>query len=76
MTKDEQFLIKFYELSPTEALHYLTIGRAIGQNDRGAYVIARDLAQANFIKKSAGEGFYTLTPHGAQLVRCLLKEKT
>lgn len=76
-TKDELFLLKLFELasqqgSPQEALDRLLIGRAIGQNDKGALVIARDLAQANFIKKGEGETVY-LTDHGLWLVNSLLE---
>ncbi len=76
VTKDEQFLLKLYELSsklgnPQEAIDRYEVGRAIGQNDKGTYVISRDLAQANFIKKSEGDHVY-LTDHGLRLVESLL----
>lgn len=76
-TKDELFLLKLYELAtqrgnPQTAIDRFTIGRAIGQNDKGANVIARDLAQANFIKKGEGDAVY-LTDHGLRLVHSLLK---
>jgi hypothetical protein len=76
-TKDELFLLKLYELSsklggPQEAIDRYEIGRAIGQNDKGANIIARDLAQANFIKKGAGEAVF-LTDHGLRLVKTLLQ---
>lgn len=76
-TKDELFLLKLYELSsklggPQEAVDRYEVGRAIGQNDKGANVIARDLAQANFIKKAEGEMVY-LTDHGLWLVKSLLQ---
>ncbi len=59
-TKDEFFLVKLHELalkkgSPYEEIDRYEIGRAIGQNDRGTTVIARDLAQANFVKKGEAE---------------------
>ena len=75
-TKDELFLLKLHELAgqlgdAQEEIDRYAIGRAIGQNDRGANVIARDLAAANFIKKGEGEAVY-LTDHGLSLVHLLL----
>jgi hypothetical protein len=75
-TKDELFLLKLHELAskrgnPQEEVDRYEIGRAIGQNDKGTYVIARDLAQANFVKKGEGESVY-LTDHGMRLVASLL----
>ncbi|MBS0620016.1 MAG: hypothetical protein JSS61_00965 [Verrucomicrobia bacterium] len=72
MTKDEMFLVKLYELATAQGDPYaefdrFAIGRAIGQNDRGANVIARDLAQANFVKKGDGDAVY-ITDHGIRLV--------
>ncbi len=77
-TKDELFLVKLYELASSQgdaqgAIDRYVIGRAIGQNDRGANTIARDLAAANFIKKGDGDAVY-LTEHGLKLVRVLLGE--
>jgi hypothetical protein len=77
-TKDERFLLKLHELARKSGDFQLevdrfVIGRAIGQNDRGANVIARDLAQANFIKKGDGTAVY-LTEHGLRFVRSLLNE--
>lgn len=77
-TKDELFLLKLYELASNsgdsqQEIDRFLIGRAIGQNDRGADVIARDLAQANFIKKGEGSAVY-LTDHGLRLVQLLLRE--
>lgn len=76
MTKDELFLLKLYELASLQGdsqgkIDLLVIGRAIGQNDRGANIIARDLAAANFVKKGDGGAVY-LTDHGLKLVRILL----
>jgi hypothetical protein len=76
-TKDELFLLKLYELAlkkggAQEEVDRFVVGRAIGQNDKGANVIARDLAQANFIKKGQGEAVY-LTDHGLRLVQVLLQ---
>ncbi len=76
-TKDELFLMKLYEFAsklggPQEPVDRYEIGRAIGQNDRGTYVISRDLAQANFVKKGEGESVY-LTDHGLRLVQSLLE---
>ncbi len=77
-TKDELFLLKLQEIAlkrggPQEEVDRLEIGRAIGQNDKGAYVIARDLAQANFVKKGEGECVY-LTDHGMRLVQALTNQ--
>lgn len=78
-TKDELFLLKLYELAssngePQLAIDRFVIGRAIGQNDKGAYVIARDLAQANFVKKGDGDAV-ALTDHGLRLVHSLLESR-
>jgi hypothetical protein len=78
-TKDELFLLKLHELASErggtrEEVDRFAIGRAIGQNDRGADVIARDLAQTNFIKKGEGSAVY-LTEHGLRLVQFLIGEK-
>lgn len=79
MTKDEIFVLKLYELSmqlgtPYEQINYLEIARAIGQNNRGAQVIARDLAQANFIKKAKEDRIY-LTDHGLKLVNEIMEQQ-
>ena len=71
-TKDELFLLKLYEMAsalgdPKAEVDCLAVAKAIGQNDRGGIVIARDLAQANFIKKGE-EGAVYLTDHGLRLV--------
>jgi hypothetical protein len=75
-TKDEQFLLKLHELATKagnleHAVDRFAIGRAIGQNDRGSNIIARDLVAANFLKKGEGEAVY-LTEHGLRLVQILL----
>jgi hypothetical protein len=77
-SKDELFLLKLHELAskrgdPQEALDRYEIGRAIGINDRGANIIARDLAQANFVRKGEGDAVY-LTEHGLHLVHSLHKQ--
>ena len=79
-TKDELFLLKLYELASKsgdiqQEIDRFFIGRSIGQNDRGANVIARDLAAANFIKKGEGSAVY-LTDHGLRLVQFLLENNT
>lgn len=78
-TKDELFLLKLYELAlkagdVKTAFNRFAIGRAIGQNDKGANVIARDLAQANFVKKADGDEVY-LTDHGLRLVERLIEDE-
>ena len=75
MTKDEMFLLKLYEMAVQAgdlqlAVDRFVVGRAIGQNDKGANIIARDLAQANFIKKAEGDAVY-LTENGLRLVNTL-----
>lgn len=71
-TKDELFLLKLHQLAtqagdPQAEIDRYIIGRAIGQNDKGTYVISRDLAAANFIKKGEGDAVY-LTDHGVRFV--------
>lgn len=78
-TKDEIFLLKLFEVAleqgnPWEQVDKYTVGRAIGQNDRGIDIIVRDLAQANFIKKGEANCIY-LTQNGLNLIE-LLKEKS
>lgn len=78
-TKDELFLLKLHEIAhqngdPQHAVCRFAIGRLIGQNDRGANIIARDLCAANFVKKG-GETEVYLTDHGLSLVTCLLEER-
>ena len=77
-TKDQLFLIKLHEMALkqggfSEEVESLVVGRAIGLNDRAINTIARDLAQANFIKKGEGQSIF-LTEHGLKLVLQLLKE--
>lgn len=76
-TKDELFLLKLHELASAQGDVYAQIdiyavGRAIGQNDKGASTIARLLAQTNFIKKGDVDHAVYLTPHGLKLVDLLL----
>ena len=79
ITKDEQFLLKLYEFATQagdieRAFDRFAIGRAIGQNDRGANIIARDLVAANFVKKGEGDAVY-LTAHGLCLIKILLNSR-
>lgn len=79
MTKDEIFVLKLYELAmqlgtPYELIDCLEIAKAIGQNTKGAQVIARDLAQANFIKKAEDNRVY-LTDHGLKLVDQIIEQQ-
>ena len=76
MTKDEKFVLKLHELAAKLGDIYTPIdrfevGRAIGQNDRGSYIISRDLAQANFVKKAEGDAVF-LTENGLRLVQSLV----
>lgn len=78
-TKDELFLLKLYEMaaalgSPEEEIDRYTIGRAIGQNNKGVDTIVKHLAQANFVKKGAHDALY-LTLHGIRLVEHLREER-
>ena len=78
-TKDELFLLKLHALATQQGneqqpFDRFIIGRAIGQNDKGANVIARDLAQANFVKKGEGDEVF-LTENGLRLVTSLLADK-
>ncbi|PWU15021.1 MAG: hypothetical protein C5B45_03350 [Chlamydiae bacterium] len=79
MTKDEIFVLKLYELAMQSGTPYgqidcLEIAKAIGQNTKGAQVIARDLAQANFVKKAEGNRVY-LTDHGLKLVQQVVQQQ-
>ncbi|MDR2539590.1 MAG: hypothetical protein LBC45_03150 [Chlamydiales bacterium] len=79
MTKDEIFVLKLYELAvqsgaPYEQIDYLEVAKFIGQNIKGAQIIARDLAQANFIKKAEGNKIY-LTDHGLKLVAQIIEQQ-
>lgn len=78
-TKDEMFLLKVFEMasslgSPEREVSSREVTRLIGQNERGGKVIARDLAQANFIKNGEEDRVY-LTDHGLLLVEQLLTER-
>lgn len=74
-TKDEQFLVKLYELALKSGdekapIDRYVVGRAIGQNDKGINAITTLLAKANFIKKQ-GDLAFSLTDHGLSLVHDL-----
>ena len=73
-TKDELFLLKLYELAGEGEIDRYTIGRAIGQNDKGIDTIVNLLAQANFIKKGSDNAVF-LTPHGMRLALQLRGER-
>jgi hypothetical protein len=71
-TKDEQFLIKLHELAMqrgdyAQEIDRYTVGRAIGQNDRGVNTIVILLAKANFVKKGSDDTVY-LTELGLEFV--------
>lgn len=56
LTKDEQFLIKLYELATNEGdldlqVKFLDFGEKLVYKDKITKNIVRDLTQANFIKK-------------------------
>jgi hypothetical protein len=78
-TKDELFLLELHRKAlaqgdPFMEVDRYAIGKSIGQNDKGINTIARDLAQANFIKKGE-EGAVFLTALGLRLVQQLIKER-
>ncbi len=79
-TKDELFLIKLHELALLKGdyeqeIDRFTIGRAIGQNDRGINAIVVLLAKANFVKKGEAEQAVYLTALGLELVQILVLER-
>ncbi len=79
-TKDEQFLVKLYELAlkagdEKTPINRYTVGKAIGQNDKGINAITVLLAQANFIKKGEEENTFYLTDNGIHLVKQLIPKK-
>lgn len=56
LTKDEQFLIKLYELASDEGdldlqIKFLDFGEKLVYKEKITKNIVRDLSQANFIKK-------------------------
>ncbi|HEY2810333.1 MAG TPA: hypothetical protein VGJ00_02955 [Rhabdochlamydiaceae bacterium] len=70
-TKDELFLVKLHQLALQQGsfeseIDRYTVGRAIGQNDRGVNAIVVLLAKANFVKKGEGSAVY-LTALGLSL---------
>lgn len=77
-TKDEQFMIKLYEVakesgSPYNIKDSYAIGALLGISDKVVRPMIALLAQANFIKKSGETGIF-LTPRGEELVKSLLEE--
>ena len=78
-TKDELFLIKLHELALSHGdfdkeVDRFSVGRAIGQNDRGVNAIVVLLAKANFVKIGEANNVY-LTALGLDLVQTLLIER-
>jgi len=76
LTRDEQFLVKVFELAQKgEDLFTLIdryqVGLAIGQNHRSVDNIVRMLAQTNFIKKEEDPWIY-LTSLGISLAKELI----
>jgi len=75
MTKEENYLIKLYQLSltlgsPWEEVDRYAVGQAIGQNNRSVDNIVTILAKTNFIKKGEGNAIY-LTEQGKSLIDAL-----
>jgi len=59
-TKDEQFLLKLYDLAKDEGyfdleINYLKFGQEMIYKDKITKTIVRDLLQANFVKKIDSE---------------------
>jgi hypothetical protein len=72
VTKDELFLLKLYQLAvgrgdPTTEIDRYSVGKLIGQNDRGVDTIVNNLAQINFLKKGEGSAVY-LTSQGLKFL--------
>lgn len=70
-TKDERYLLKFYETAaekgdPEMALNRDDVGASIGFSPKVVKTICTLLGQANFIKKQ-GADMISLTPHGIKL---------
>jgi hypothetical protein len=77
-TKDEIYLLKFYEMAlalggETAEVDRYAVGRAVGQNDKAVDSLTRNLLQANFFKKGDGAALY-LTPNGLDLIAHLKTE--
>jgi hypothetical protein len=71
-TKDEIYLLKFYEMAcalgdETAEVDRYAVGRAVGQNDKAVDSLTRNLLQANFLKKGEGSSLY-LTSNGLRLL--------
>jgi hypothetical protein len=74
-TKDEIYLLKFYEMAcgfgdETSEVDRYAVGRAVGYNDKAVDSLTRNLLQANFLKKSDGSALY-LTLNGLRLIHAL-----
>lgn len=69
-TKEERFVVCLFEEGGETSLD--TIGQLAGLTPRNLKQIARDLANANFIKKR-DEGIVFLTPRGVTLAKELLE---
>lgn len=70
-TKDERFLIRFYEMaaergSPKTPLSSVDVGRTIGLSPKAVKTICSLLRQANFIRKEEGD-VISLTDQGIRL---------
>ncbi len=77
-TKEENFLIAVYRHlaqleDPEVPFDPQMIGKSIGYSPKSSLSMAKMLHRTNFLSKS-GEGFYTLSSHGEQLVRSLINE--
>lgn len=77
-TKDEQFIIKTYEMAlsiggPFEEVDGVVVGAAVGLSPKAVQTIVNLLAKANFVKKREDERL-CLTKRGEELALRLLDE--
>lgn len=75
-TKEERFVLKIYQAALTlgDAQHPMdryAIGQAAGLSPKATDVICKELARANFIRKTDPEGYIALTSRGEELARTL-----
>ena len=72
LTKEEKFLIKFYDLAKEkgdlyEEISVNEVAKATGMKEKALSVTMRMLSQANFVKKYSKD-VYALTSHGINTV--------
>ena len=75
-TPDERLLMKIYETAlargnPLGEVHLIKVASLVGIKEKAARTIAKELAQANFLKKGDGDRV-SLTERGCTLAKeCL-----